>query len=176
MKEFTCVHKPSGDAAEDVTHQFLIHDDYQLREWKEHLITLPNYITSGEVSIHVNELVSHNKMRIQIASPNKSEKSSSSMLLSGAKPLSLTISPRNGSFFYLSVLATEHFSQWLKEGDCQNWRGICMVPTVAKIVAKIIQERMVNSSKTWSTESRLVPLCILLHWSYQHAADHSRTV
>lgn len=50
--------------------RFCIDDDKQLKKWKEHYTIVLDYIASGGVPPLVQEMASHNNMRIRTASPD----------------------------------------------------------------------------------------------------------
>lgn len=57
----------------DVTGRFLIHEDEQLKCWKEHFTTVFNRLTSGEVAPLVDAMAGHCNKRKHTASLNRRE-------------------------------------------------------------------------------------------------------
>ena len=165
-KELACGRKSFDGPVKDVNGRLLIHDDEQLKRWKEHFTTVLNRITSGEVPPLVDEMASHRNMRIRTVPPSRREIISAINALKRSKAAGLDGLPAELFIAAPAVTAdlllplvrksweSETFPREWKKGmivkipkkgtrfECDNWRGICVLPTVAKVIAKIILERI----------------------------------
>lgn len=99
------------------------------------------------------------------------------MSSSKTKSLSLTAPPRNNALQLLLPLIHTFRDIFLKKWkkctclDCENGRDICMVSAVHRHWGTQKQQR--TPSKFDWERANWFPFYILLHWPYEHFADHS---
>lgn len=131
-----------------------IHDEELLKVWKEHLTMILARIISAEVAPFADHLANH-RSRIRNSPIDKSEIIFFINALKWMKAAALTLSLQNFLVQTISaLLAFPHFRKCcLSERrrllkfqrtvpECGNFRDICVPPAVAKILAKVILERI----------------------------------
>ena len=147
----------------------LIHgDDDQITRWRDHFFKVLNHMLDENASLSPTYLPNLPTMRIKEDSPTLTEIADAIRSLPNNKAAGVDGLP--AEFFKAQPMVaagllhplidatwvSEKFPEEWNEGiivkipkkgdlrDCNNWRGICVLPAIAKIIAKIILERLKN--------------------------------